>query len=43
MKKYSTFLAIVALVVASLACQTVMGGGDNDFKCPMAKCDCGSR
>lgn len=34
MKKYSTFLAIAALVVASLACQTVMGGGDNDYEVP---------
>ena len=34
MKKYSAFLAIVALVVASLACQTVMGGGDNDYVVP---------
>ena len=29
MKKYSVLLAILALVLASLACQTVMGGGDN--------------
>ncbi len=36
MKKYSTFLAIVALVVASLACQTVMGGGDVEFEIPTA-------
>ena len=28
MKKYSVLLAILALVLASLACQTVMGGGD---------------
>ena len=28
MKKYSIFLAIVMLVLASLACQTIMGGGD---------------
>ena len=27
MKKYSVLLAIIALVLASLACQTVMGGG----------------
>ncbi len=31
MKKYSVLLAIFALVLASLACQTVMGGGDNDY------------
>jgi hypothetical protein len=29
MKKYSVFLAIIALILASLACQTVMGGRDN--------------
>ncbi|MBI5952432.1 MAG: hypothetical protein HY865_12310 [Chloroflexi bacterium] len=29
MKKYSVTLAILALVLASLACQTVMGGGDS--------------
>jgi hypothetical protein len=34
MKKYSVLLAIIALVLASLACQTVMGGGDNDFNAP---------
>lgn len=28
MKKYSILLAIVALVLASLACQTIMGGRD---------------
>ena len=28
MKKYSILLAIIALVFASLACQTVMGGGN---------------
>ncbi|MBE0684061.1 MAG: hypothetical protein IH589_19335 [Anaerolineales bacterium] len=28
MKKYSMFLAILALVLASLACQTVVGGGN---------------
>ncbi len=28
MKKYSVFLAILALVLASLACQTVFGGGN---------------
>ena len=28
MKKYSILLAVVALVLASLACQTIMGGGD---------------
>ncbi len=31
MKKYSILLAIIALVLASLACQTIMGGG-NDFQ-----------
>ena|SRR5688572_27158305 len=30
MKKYSIFLAMVMLVLASLACQTIMGGGDGD-------------
>jgi hypothetical protein len=34
MKKYSIYLAILALVLASLACQTVMGGGDNNFEAP---------
>ena len=34
MKKYSILLAIVALVLASLACQTIMGGGDNGFEVP---------
>jgi hypothetical protein len=34
MKKYSILLAILALVLASLACQTVMGGGDNGFNAP---------
>jgi len=34
MKKYSILLAIIALVLASLACQTVMGGGNNDFEVP---------
>ena len=33
MKKYSVLLAIIALVLASLACQTVMGGRDN-FQVP---------
>ena len=28
MKKYSILLAIIALVLASLACQTIMGGSD---------------
>lgn len=27
MKKYSILLAITALIIASLACQTIMGGG----------------
>jgi hypothetical protein len=30
MKKYSIFLAVVALVLASLACQTIMGGGPSN-------------
>jgi hypothetical protein len=34
MKKYSVLLAIIALVLASLACQTIMGGGDNDYEAP---------
>jgi hypothetical protein len=34
MKKYSVLLAALALVLASLACQTVMGGGDNNFEAP---------
>jgi hypothetical protein len=33
MKKYSVLFAMIALVLASLACQTVMGGGDN-FQVP---------
>ena len=33
MKKYSILLAIAALVLASLACQTIMGGG-NGFQAP---------
>jgi hypothetical protein len=34
MKKYNIYLAILALVLASLACQAVMGGGDNNFEAP---------
>jgi hypothetical protein len=34
MKKYSILLAIIALILASLACQTVMGGGKNNFNVP---------
>ncbi len=34
MKKYSVYLAILALVLASLACQTVMGGGEKNFQLP---------
>lgn len=34
MKKYSVLLAVIALVLTSLACQTVMGGGDNNFNVP---------
>jgi hypothetical protein len=30
MKKYSVLFAVLALVLASLACQTVMGGGNNN-------------
>ncbi len=33
MKKYSVLFAMIALVLASLACQTVMGGGDS-FEAP---------
>ena len=33
MKKYSILFAMVALVLASLACQTIMGGGNN-FEVP---------
>jgi hypothetical protein len=33
MKKYSILLAMIALILASLACQTVMGG-DNGFEVP---------
>jgi hypothetical protein len=36
MKKYSLLLAMLALVLASLACQTVMGGGDENFELPDA-------
>jgi hypothetical protein len=34
MKKYSILLAILALVLSSLACQTVMGGGNKDYDLP---------
>ncbi len=34
MKKINILLAILVLVLASLACQTVMGGGDEDFEIP---------
>ena len=34
MKKYSVLFAMIALVLASLACQTVMGGGGNGFNTP---------
>ena len=34
MKNYSILLAIVSLVLVSLACQTIMGGGDNGFNVP---------
>lgn len=33
MKKHSVLFAIIALVLASLACQTIMGGGNN-FQAP---------
>jgi hypothetical protein len=36
MKKHSILLAILALVLSSLACQTVMGGGNKDFDLPNA-------
>jgi hypothetical protein len=32
MKKYSILLALIALVLSSLACQTVMGRGDNEYE-----------
>jgi hypothetical protein len=35
MKKYSILLALVALVLSSLACQTIMGGGNNDYETPV--------
>jgi hypothetical protein len=34
MKKYSLLFAVLALALASLACQTVMGGGDEGFEMP---------
>ena len=34
MKKYSVLLAILALVLASFACQTIMGGRGNDYQVP---------
>lgn len=34
MKKYNILLVILALVLASLACQTLTGGGNNDFDVP---------
>jgi hypothetical protein len=34
MKRYGVLLAIIALVLASLACQTIMGGEDNNFEVP---------
>ena len=30
MKRFSTLIAVTALLLASLACQTVLGGGDSD-------------
>jgi hypothetical protein len=32
MKKYSILMAISALIVASLACQTIMGGGEPAYE-----------
>ena len=34
MKKYGILLAMIALVLSSLACQTIMGGGDNGYNTP---------
>lgn len=34
MKKISILLAVIVLVLASLACQTVLGGGGDDFEPP---------
>jgi hypothetical protein len=34
MKKYSILLAMVALVLSSLACQTIMGGGSDGYQTP---------
>ena len=34
MKKFSVLLAIIAIVLSSLACQSLMGGGDNDVDVP---------
>ena len=34
MKRYRIYLAIAGLILASLACQTLMGGGDNNFEVP---------
>jgi hypothetical protein len=34
MKKINILLAILVLALASLACQTVMGGGNKDFETP---------
>jgi len=36
MKKINILLAIIALAMASLACQTVMGGGDSNNELPNA-------
>jgi hypothetical protein len=34
MKKYSILFAMASLILASLACQTIMGGGDGGFNPP---------
>jgi hypothetical protein len=35
MKKYSVLLAMIALVLSSLACQTIMGGGSDGYETPV--------
>ena len=35
MKKYSIIFALIALVLASLACQIIMGGGDDGYNAPV--------
>ncbi|MBI5945310.1 MAG: hypothetical protein HY864_13140 [Chloroflexi bacterium] len=34
MKKYKVMLAVLVLALASLACQTLVGGGDESFEMP---------